>query len=238
MAKRLKIELENKISLALDLDAAPIQVLFGPSGAGKSTLLRAVAGLDRPAPGSNALIALEDEVWLDSGRRISRSPQLRGVGYLAQDAALFPHLRVRENIAYGPRGLELTVQRRLEERLEITPLLERRPRELSGGEKQRVALARALAVRPRLLLLDEPFSALDAPTREMLRSRLSDLLRELAIPAILVTHDRAEAFALGHEIHILDHGRVLESGPLLETLLRPKNLRAARIAGVENIVPW
>jgi molybdate transport system ATP-binding protein len=225
-----------EIVFAIDADfkKTPVHVLFGPSAAGKSTILRSLAGLETPETGwihfqDNSARALE-EIWLDRRKAIQLPPQARRIGYISQDTALFPHMTVRQNIAYGSKT-ESTV---LIELLELSSLLDQYPGQLSGGQKQRVALARSLGMKPRLLLLDEPFSALDHPSRESLRLKLKPLLKELKVPALIVTHDRTEAFSLGDCIHLLDRGRVLENGPAASVLLRPKTLQAARIVGVEN----
>ena len=168
-----------RASLRCALDAFSITVLFGPSGSGKTTVLRCIAGLERPEEGT---IRYAEEVWFDAGQNISLPPQQRGIGYLFQDYALFPHLSVSRNVAYGLRG-EPQERRRQRTRemfdlLELTGLEDRYPRQLSGGQQQRVALARALVRQPRLLLLDEPLSALDTPTRRPLRAELRQLLEE------------------------------------------------------------
>jgi molybdate transport system ATP-binding protein len=215
-----------------------ITLLFGPSGSGKTTILRCLAGLDRPQRGH---IHFEDETWVDTVRGIWRSPQQRGIGYLTQDYALFPHLRVAANITYGLSGLDAAErQERVRQMLGLfglTGLEARWPRQLSAGQQQRVALARALVRRPRLLLLDEPLSALDAPTREQLRRELRPLLAELAVPVLLVTHDRIEALALGDAAVILDQGRICQSGPVEEVFARPASLVVARITGVDTVEP-
>lgn len=175
--------------------------LTGPSGSGKTTLLRCLAGLERPVSGS---IRAGDEIWYDSERRIHQSPQQRDIGYLFQEYALLPHLSVANNIGYGLRSLSAAARRTrigdLLERFHLTGLADRRIREISGGQQQRVALARALARKPRLLLLDEPLSALDAGLRAELRTELDRLLHTLDIPTILVTHERSEADALADEV--------------------------------------
>ena len=193
---------EIAIALRLPLATHAVTVLFGPSGAGKTTVLRLIAGLDTPDSGS---IRCGDEVWYDGARaanRIDIAPQHRRVGYLSQDYAIFPHLTVRRNVAYShaARGWDIDG---LLSRFELSGLADRYPRQLSGGELQRVALARALAAQPRLLLLDEPLSALDAPTRLRMRGDLRQLLASVQVPAIVVTHDRIEALALGDSIAIM-----------------------------------
>ncbi|TMJ67367.1 MAG: ABC transporter ATP-binding protein, partial [Alphaproteobacteria bacterium] len=211
-------------------------VLFGPSGSGKSTALRCLAGLERPDRG---MIRFGDEVWFDSARRIFLPPQRRRIGYLFQDYALFPHLRVAQNIAYGLGKIPAAERReRIEEitaLLELSDLADRYPKQLSGGQQQRVALARALVCRPRLLLLDEPLSALDGPTREHLRRQLRHWLVKLRIATILVTHDRLEAIALGDHIVIFEAGRVRQSGSVQQVFSAPVDLAVARIVGVDTI---
>jgi molybdate transport system ATP-binding protein len=219
-------------------DSFSITVLFGPSGSGKTTILRCLAGLDLPTRGH---ICFEAETWFDAARSIFLSPQRRGIGYLSQEYALFPHLTVARNIAFGLGTLEPAQrQQRAREMLRLLGLagLENRwPRQLSGGEQQRVALARALARQPRLLLLDEPLSALDAPSREHLRRELRQLLAVLCVPAVLVTHDRIEALALGDNVIALDSGRICQSGRVQEVFSHPANLATARITGVDTVEP-
>jgi molybdate transport system ATP-binding protein len=224
--------------LNLPTDRFSITALFGPSGSGKTTLLRCLAGLARPNRGQ---IRFEDRLWFDAGRGIFLSPQERGIGFLSQEYALFPHLNVARNIAYGLRGVAGAEQERRVRKMVglmgLAGLETRRPRELSGGEQQRVALARAVVRQPRLLLLDEPLSALDTPTREQLRRELRQLLAELAVPAVLVTHDRVEALALGDTVIVLDRGRICQSGTVQEVFAHPGSLAVARITGVDTVQP-
>ena len=228
-----------RIECALELPAegGSVTVLFGPSGAGKTTILRCVAGLERPDRGT---IRFGDEVWFDSQRGIDLPPQRRRAGLLVQDYALFPHLTVAANVAYGLGTLDAAARRqRVAETLRllrIEALAERRPSQLSGGEKQRVALGRALAPQPRVLLLDEPLSALDAPTRESLRSELRRLLAGLSRPTLLVTHDRIEALALGDRIAVISEGRLRQVGPIEDVFSRPADLGVARAVGVETVL--
>ena len=214
-----------------------VTVLFGPSGCGKTTVLRCLAGLERPEQGR---VTAGADVWLDAGRRVWKPPQARGVGYLFQDYALFPHLRVADNVAYGLAGQTLeTRQAVLEDvmtRFELAALRDRFPSELSGGQQQRVALARAMACRPRLLLLDEPLSALDAPTREQTRRGLRELLRSMATPAVVVTHDRLEAMALADQVIVMHEGAVRQAGTVEQVFGRPADLTVAAIVGVETVV--
>jgi molybdate transport system ATP-binding protein len=225
-------------ALRLIAGAPLVTALFGPSGSGKTTVLRCIAGLERPDRG---FIRFGGETWFDAQSGVCVSPQRRGTGYLFQEYALFPHLSVERNIAYGLGGLTRDQrQSRVAEAIALLALdgLEgRRPGQLSGGEQQRVALARALVLRPRLLLLDEPLSALDAPTREPLRRQLRRLLVSLKVPAILVTHDRVEALALGDQVAILHQGMILQTGPVEEVFAHPMNLAVARAVGIETIEP-
>jgi len=227
---------EVKVELRLPADVFSLSVLFGPSGSGKSTALRCLAGLDRPERGT---IRFGDETWFDAARRIFLPPQRRRIGYLFQDYALFQHLSVAQNIGYGLSNVAAPERRqRIEEittLLGLSGLRERYPRQLSGGQQQRVALARALVCRPRLLLLDEPLSALDAPSRQHLRRQLRRWLVELQIFTIIVTHDRIEALALGDHLVVFEAGRVRQSGTVQQVFSAPGDLSVARIVGVDTI---
>jgi molybdate transport system ATP-binding protein len=229
--------LELECRETLRLGSAGTTVLFGPSASGKTTLLRCVAGLERPDAGC---IHMGGEVWFDPEQRIDRSPRERGIGYITQESALFPHLSVRANVEFGMARMERDQRerrcRKVIDALHIEPLLDRRIAGLSGGEKQRVALARALAPRPRVLLLDEPFSALDGPARVSLRGELRDLLRVDGIPSILVTHDRSEAMALADEILILSKGRVMQRGAAAEVFNFPATAEVAGLVGIETVL--
>ena len=194
-------------------------VVFGPSGAGKSLLLRLLAGLDQPDRGR---VAFNGETWTDIARAVYRKAGCRGVALVAQQPALFPHMNVAANVGYGLAGLDR--QRRVTQVHEMLALVDagdlahRRPRDLSGGEAQRVALARALAISPRLLLLDEPFSALDGAASDALLARLKPWLRGRQIQTVLVTHDATDAYASGAEVALLQEGRIAALGPV-ETVL-------------------
>jgi molybdate transport system ATP-binding protein len=224
------------VRLRVPADGFSLTVLFGPSGSGKSTALRCLAGLDRPEHG---IIRLGDEIWFDAAHGIFLPPQRRRIGYLSQDYALFPHMSVAQNVEYGLRNVAALERRqRIEEittLLGLAGLAERYPTQLSGGQQQRVALARALVCRPRLLLLDEPLSALDAPSREHLRRQLRRWLVELQILTILVTHDRIEALALGDHLVVFEAGTVRQSGTVQEVFSAPDDLSVARIVGVDTI---
>ena len=211
-------------------------VLLAPSGAGKSLTLDLISGIVQPDAG---LVRLDGRTLFDASRRIRLPIRKRRVGYLLQDYALFPHLSVAENIAYGlPRGSDARAA--VAEWMRFFRLTGReraRPAELSGGQQQRVALARTLASDPRLLLLDEPFSALDRETREDLHAEFERLKAELSLPVILVTHDLVEAQLLGDRVTVLEQGRVLETGDKSQIFTHPRKHRTARFLGVDNVIP-
>jgi molybdate transport system ATP-binding protein len=223
--------------LEQEVDRFNVTVLFGPSGCGKTTVLRCLAGLERPEEGR---IRFDGRDWLDAQGRAFIPPQRRDVGMLFQDFALFGHMSVERNIAYPLVRLPREQRRRrtaeLIDRLGLVGLEHNLPRQVSGGQQQRVALARAVARRPRLLLLDEPLSALDSPTRSGLRRELRSVLESLGIPVVLVTHDVMEAVALADRVVVMDGGRVLQSGPIGEVFTRPAGPRVAEIVGVESVV--
>jgi molybdate transport system ATP-binding protein len=223
--------------LTLPLDPPSVTILFGPSGSGKTTILRCLAGLEWAEEGS---IQIDGDRWFDAAGGVAVPPQARGLGYMSQDYALFPNYTVEGNIAYGLAGLsdheKSTRVHEVLRLLQIEALAQQRPTQLSGGQQQRVALARAIARRPRLLLLDEPLSALDAPTRAKLCAELRQLLTRLAIPSVVVTHDWTEALALGDQIAVIDGGRVLQTGKPQEVFSRPANADVARVVGVETVV--
>jgi molybdate transport system ATP-binding protein len=201
--------------LEAKFDVAPgITVLFGPSGAGKSTCLAAIAGLLRPARGC---ITLGAELLFDAQQKIDVPTCARKVALVFQSLALFPHLTAVANVAYGlPRSMRAAARRRQAlawlERVRVAHVAERRPATFSGGEAQRVALARALASSPRVLLLDEPFSAMDTPLRRELGRDIVALVSELGLPTVLVTHDPDDARALGARLVLLRGGRVERVG--------------------------
>jgi ABC-type sulfate/molybdate transport systems ATPase subunit len=214
----------RSFDLVLELDVgAETVALVGPSGAGKTTVLRAVAGLSRPASGQ---IACGDDTWFDAARRVDVPPEDRRVGYVFQEYALFPHLTVEQNVAFSGGRAD-----RLLWRLGIEQLAKVRPAELSGGERQRVAVARALARNPRVLLLDEPMAALDPHTRGSVRTELHDLLSELGLPTLLVTHDFEDAAALAHRVGALVDGRLRQVGAPAELLGAPADPLVAQLAG-------
>lgn len=226
------------LDVALELPPSGVTALFGPSGSGKTSVLRCLVGFARPDAGS---IRFGAENWFDSECGIAVPAEKRRVGLVPQGDALFPHLSVAQNVGYGLFRLTPDERSSRVEKLAgsfgFAPHLGTRPGELSGGERQRVALARALAPEPRLLLLDEPLSALDAVGRESLRAELRRLLDTLAIPTLLVTHDRVEALALGDRIAVLVGGRVRQAGPIAEVFGRPADVDVARVLGVETVLP-
>jgi molybdate transport system ATP-binding protein len=210
-----------ELSLAV---AAETVAIVGPSGAGKSTVLRAIAGLLKPQAGR---VAVGDDVWFDAGTGVNRAPEDRSVGMVFQQYALFPHLSVRKNVEFG--GKERAAA--LLERLGIAHVATARPGQLSGGERQRVALARALARDPQVLLLDEPLSALDPHTRDVVRRELAGHLRQFGLPTLLVTHDVADAIALADRVGVIRDGRIVQLGTPAELADAPADEFVARVFG-------
>lgn len=200
-------------------------VVIGPAGSGKTTLLEAIAGV-APASGGRVLVGTRDVTQAAIAER--------GVGLVYQHAYLFPHLTVEENVAYGTT--DAAAVREVMARFEILPLASRRVESLSGGERQLVAIARALAPRPRVLLLDEPFSALDPKRRNATRRLVRDLHRAWGMTVLQVTHDFAEAGLLGDVTVLLDGGRVLQAGPSAEVFRRPVTPYVAEFLGAENVL--
>jgi molybdate transport system ATP-binding protein len=212
-----------RLELALALGRETF-ALVGPSGAGKTTVLRAVAGLARPERGR---VALDGETLFDSLLGIDLPPEDRRVGFVFQDYALFPHMTVAQNVAYGARNGTGD----LLDRFRIEHLAKARPGELSGGERQRVGLARALARAPGVLLLDEPLSALDPHTRSALRLELKELLDELDLPVLLVTHDFHDATVLADRVAAMAEGRVRQIGTASELIAAPADAFVASFTG-------
>jgi molybdate transport system ATP-binding protein len=200
------------LDVRLTLAPGELLAISGPSGAGKTTLLRLLAGLDRPDGG---FIQAENQAWYSKERRQWLPPQQRPLGFVFQDYALFPNMTVRQNLAFAATGQPQATRiiNELLETLELAELAERRPAVLSGGQQQRVALARALARRPRLLLLDEPLSALDLPTRLRLQQVLADVHRQFELTTILISHDPAEINRLATRVLELELGQVRRLGP-------------------------
>lgn len=209
-------------------------VIFGPSGSGKSTLVRLLAGLDRAREGTEvARVAVDGVTLTDTARHAWAAPGRRHTALVTQHPALFPHLSVAANVAYGLSRLDRTARdARVQEMLDLagaTDLAGHRPQHLSGGQAQRVALARALAPLPRLLLLDEPFSALDGAASDALISRLQIWLREHNVQTVMVTHEAADAFAIGAEVALLREGRMEAQGPAKDVLIAERNRLLARL---------
>jgi molybdate transport system ATP-binding protein len=213
-------------------------VLFGPSGSGKSLTLQCLAGLLTPDAGR---ITAGGKVLFDPAHGVNVGPEQRRVGYVPQQAALFPHLSVAQNIGYGlrraPAGERETKVATLLRLVQLEDFGPRRPGLLSGGEQQRVALARALATDPALMLLDEPFSALDTPVRAALRQELLELQASFDFTWLFVTHDLEEAYQLGDEIAVYQAGRILQSGRREDVFYRPSSVEVARLVGFDNIFP-
>ncbi len=233
-----EIEQREPVSLHGTVQCQPgeLMALVGPSGAGKTSLLRCLAGLMRPKSG---VIRLGHEVWVDTQAGVFIPPQRRHVGLVFQNYALMPHLSALDNVALAlldrPHAQRRALAARWLAHVRLTPeQMQRRPAALSGGQQQRVAVARALARQPRLLLLDEPFSAVDQMNRQGLYDLLADLRQELAIPIILVTHDLTEARQLADRLVVMDQGQILQSGTPAHIYRSPRNARVADLVGVQN----
>jgi molybdate transport system ATP-binding protein len=238
---RLEVRVNHRVHAGLTLDLAlelgcECGVLFGASGAGKTTLLRLIAGLSTPDRGR---VRLGETLLFDGEARVNRPLRLRRVGMIFQDDLLFPHLDVAANIRFGLRGQPRTqAEARLAEVAAfcgVEHLLSRGPATLSGGERQRVGLARALAPRPRLLLCDEPVSALDLESRYTLIEQLRAIQRAEAIPLLYVTHSPGEAITLGTRLFLLDGGKIVDRGPPLEVLARARPGASAGLGDVRNV---
>ena len=235
---RVRLRQDHPIALdvAFECGAGELLALVGPSGSGKTTVLRCIAGLATPRDGE---VTCNGEAWLDRSRSVVASPQQRRVGLVFQHYALFPHLDALANVASAmshlPRAERAARARALLARVNMEGLEARRPSELSGGQRQRVALARALARDPRVLLLDEPFSAVDQLTRRRLRLELAQLRRQIRTPMVLVTHDLEEAQLLGDRLCVLHRGRTLQTGPVHEVMHHPASALAARLLDHRNV---
>ena len=221
-------------NVSVDVESGSLVALLGPSGSGKSTLLRLIAGLEESDDG---------RIWITGEEATGRSVQDRQVGFVFQHFALFKHRTVRQNVAFG---LELrkwksdAIRRRVDELLELVQLQgfgNRYPSQLSGGQRQRVALARALAVQPRVLLLDEPFSALDAKVRKELRAWLRNLHDEMHVTTVIVTHDQEEAMEVADKIVVMNHGRVEQIGTPAEIYDQPASPFVMGFIGAVNVLP-
>jgi molybdate transport system ATP-binding protein len=224
-----------RISFSL---TSPWTVLFGPSGAGKSTILRILAGLMQP---QNGTVTLQDRKLLDVEQGLSVSAGQRRIGFVTQQPALFPHMTVRRNIAFGLQSLARDQRdQRIAEMLRlfrVEHFSERLPAALSGGEYQRVALARALAPEPRFLLLDEPFSGLDAELKESILNELIVWLAARRVPALYVSHDLAEAYQTGGDVIVMEHGRVETQGPVHQVLAPRRELLLRQLGVFSRPIP-
>ncbi len=217
----------------LEVAAGTLSAVLGLSGCGKTTLLRLIAGLDRAERGAISL----GSATLDDGR-VFVSPEHRRIGYVPQEGALFPHMTVEGNVGFGLSRAERRGRAvgDLLEMVGLSALAKRLPHQLSGGERQRVALARALARGPELLLLDEPFSSLDAALRGQVREEVSRLLREHGVTTVLVTHDQEEALSLADSVAVLRDGVIVQDGAPDELYNRPLDARLARFLGAANLL--
>ena len=235
----LKVRLQQSLPIALDVDLhcdkGEILALVGPSGAGKSTVLRCIAGLHSV---KNGQITCANNKWFDAQEKINLTPQQRRIGMVFQSYALFPHLTVNDNIRLALAKQQQNKQQKIDDLLSqvhLTGLEHRYPHQLSGGQQQRVAIARALAREPEVLLLDEPFSAVDKVTRRKLYLELNTLRRSLDMPIILVTHDLDEAAMLADKMCVIHQGKTLQQGEPEQVLYQPNNTDIARQVDVRNI---
>ena len=210
--------------------------ILGPSGCGKSMTLKSIAGIETPNSGIVSLTGDENTVYFDSNKNINLKPQNRNVGYLFQNYALFPNMTVEENISIGlGKNYDEKIVVDMIKRFHLEGLEKRYPRQLSGGQQQRVALARILAYSPDVILLDEPFSAMDTFLKEQLRLELVNLLNNFDGLSILVTHDRDEVFQFCDELIVLDEGKIIAKGNTYEIFENPKKVQVARLTGCKNI---
>lgn len=241
MNNNLKVDIQMKLK-EFDLDV-DFQLkngclgILGPSGCGKSMTLKSIAGIVDPDKGVVSLtIADEENIYFDSNKKINLIPQKRNVGYLFQNYALFPNMTVEENVAAGlSKDDDKSIVPEMIKRFHLEGLEKRYPRQLSGGQQQRVALARILAYGPDVILLDEPFSAMDTALKEKLRIELVNLLNSFDGLSILVTHDRDEVFQFCDELLILEEGKIIAKGPTHEIFENPKRVQAAKLTGCKNI---
>lgn len=209
--------------------------ILGPSGCGKSMTLKSIAGIVDPDKGIVSLTTGEETVYFDSEKKINLKPQKRNVGYLFQNYALFPNMTVEENVGIGASNSDENVVSEMIRRFHLEGLEKRYPRQLSGGQQQRVALARIMAYGPDVILLDEPFSAMDTGLKEKLRRELANFLNNFNGFSVLVTHDRDEAFQFCEELIILDKGKIIAKGKTVDLFENPGKVEVARLTGCKNI---
>ena len=238
--KLLKVNIQkelNEFNLNVDFQLKNRTLgILGPSGCGKSMTLKSIAGIVTPDEGVVSLTTNEETVYFDSKEKINIKPQKRNVGYLFQNYALFPNMTVEENIVIGlSKGEDKKTVDEMIKRFRLEGLEKRYPRQLSGGQQQRVALARIMAYSPDVILLDEPFSAMDTYLKEQLRIELLNSLKDFDGFIIMVTHDRDEAFQFCDELIILDQGKIIAKGNTYEIFENPKKVEVARLTGCKNI---
>ena len=238
--KSLKVNIHKELSefdLDVDFELKHGRLgILGPSGCGKSMTLKSIAGIVDPDSGVVSLTTDEERIYFDSKNKINLKPQDRNVGYLFQNYALFPNMTVEQNIACGlNKGYDEKTIPDIIKRFHLEGLEKRYPRQLSGGQQQRVALARILAYSPDVILLDEPFSAMDTFLKEQLRIELDNTLKDFKGFSIVVTHDRDEAFQFCDELIVLDKGKIIAKGPTHELFENPGKVQVARLTGCKNI---
>ena len=238
--KLLKVDIQKELKefdldVEFELKNRSLGIL-GPSGCGKSMTLKSIAGIETPDEGIVSLVIDEETTYFDSDKKINLKPQQRNVGYLFHNYALFPNMTVEENIGIGTsKENEEKIVSEMVKRFHLEGLEKRYPRQLSGGQQQRVALARIMAYGPDVILLDEPFSAMDTFLKEQLRMELANSLRDFEGFIILVTHDRDEAFQFCDELIVLDEGKIIAKGKTYEIFENPKKVQVARLTGCKNI---